>query len=73
VLAVVINDAWTHQSGALEDDYEQLVRLALSSGAKVFVATVGPVAMPPATAYDLSRIAAINAQIKSVAARSDAD
>jgi lysophospholipase L1-like esterase len=68
VLAVGVNDAgtWASQRGAIEEEYEQLVRLAQSSGAEVFVATVGPVA---SAAYDLSLIARINAQIKSVAAR----
>jgi hypothetical protein len=74
VLAVGVNDAgtWAHQNGVVEDDYEQLVRLAQSSGAQVFAATVGPVAMPIANVFNLSRIAPINAQIKSVAARTGA-
>ena len=73
VLAVAVNDAgtWAHQTGVVEDDYEQLVRLAQSSGAQVFAATVGPVA-PIANAFNLSRVAPINAQIKSVAARTGA-
>jgi lysophospholipase L1-like esterase len=74
VLAVGVNDAgtWTHQTGVVEEEYEQLVRLAQSSGAQVFAATVGPVTMRATAAYNLSRIAAINAQIKSVAARTRA-
>jgi lysophospholipase L1-like esterase len=72
-LAVGVNNAgtWASQSGAVEEEYEQLVRLAQSSGAEVFVATVGPVAtsMPAGAAYDFPSLHAFNAQIKSVAAR----
>jgi lysophospholipase L1-like esterase len=73
VLAIGINDAgtWARQSGVIEEDYDELVRLAKSSGAEVFVATVGPVGttMAAGAAYDPSLIERINVPIKSVAAR----
>jgi lysophospholipase L1-like esterase len=73
VLAIGINDAgtWARQSGVIEEDYDELVRLAKSSDAEVFVATVGPVGttMAAGAAYDPSLIERINVPIKSVAAR----
>jgi lysophospholipase L1-like esterase len=73
VLAIGVNDAgtWASRSETIEENYEQLVRFAQSSGAEVFVATIGPVktTMFAGANYDPSLIARINVQIKSVATR----
>jgi lysophospholipase L1-like esterase len=69
ILAVGINDAFKtrKRSDTIAADFERLVRLAKSTGAEVFAATLAPVdsTKPDGAARDKGTIASINALIKA--------